>query len=159
MSAENTDTVTEQERVEAVLNHLWEQGGLYYVKYEPPEPEPSRARNRAVEEAMKALADPADRDESERGHHEGMVTALNLIHEAMSRAERAEAEVAELRATVAARDALIRDLADPDPCWFDHHGGCQAHGFLLLQPGQACPQHYAQQIVAALDGAGESDGE
>lgn len=60
----------------------------------------------------------------------------------------------QLRAQVAQRDALIRDLADPDPCWFDHHGGCQAHGYLSLQPGDTCPQYDAQQIVAALGTAG-----
>ena len=40
---------------------------------------------------------------------------------------------------------LIRDLTDPDDCWFDHHGGCQAHGYLSLEPGQTCPQHDAKQ--------------
>lgn len=148
------DTVIEQERIEAVLNHLWEQGGLYYAKNEPPEPEPSRARNQAVEEAMKKLADPADRDARE-ALSARMLTLERERNHADFKAIRAEAEVAELRATVAARDALIRDLTDPDPCWFDHHGGCQAHGYISLQPGQTCPQHDAQQIVAALDGAGE----
>lgn len=34
---------------------------------------------------------------------------------------------------------IIRDLVDDDACWFDHHGGCQAHGYLSLQPGEICP--------------------
>ena len=27
-----------------------------------------------------------------------------------------------------------------EPCWFDHHGGCQAHGYLSLEPGEHCPE-------------------
>jgi hypothetical protein len=35
---------------------------------------------------------------------------------------------------------LLESLRDDDPCWFDHHGGCQAHGYLSLGPGELCPQ-------------------
>lgn len=35
---------------------------------------------------------------------------------------------------------LVRDMIDPDDCHFDHHGGCQAHGYLSLQIGELCPQ-------------------
>lgn len=35
---------------------------------------------------------------------------------------------------------LVADLTDPDDCQFDHHGGCQAHGYLSLEPGEMCPQ-------------------
>jgi hypothetical protein len=35
---------------------------------------------------------------------------------------------------------LLEALADVDDCWFDHHGGCQAHGYLSLEPGEICPQ-------------------
>jgi hypothetical protein len=41
---------------------------------------------------------------------------------------------------VAQATALIRDLTDPEECSFDHHGGCQAHGYLNLEPGESCPQ-------------------
>ena len=44
---------------------------------------------------------------------------------------------------------LIADLADPDNCWFDHHGGCQAHGYLSLEPGEKCPQQEAKELLAA----------
>lgn len=44
--------------------------------------------------------------------------------------------------------ALIRDLTDPDDCWFDHHGGCQAHGYLSLEPGEKCPQQEAKELLA-----------
>jgi len=40
---------------------------------------------------------------------------------------------------------LIRDLVDEDDCWFDHHGGCQAHGYLSLEPGQLCPHAEAKK--------------
>lgn len=44
---------------------------------------------------------------------------------------------------------LIRDLTDSGECWFDHHGGCQEHGYLSLEPGQTCPQHDAKEFVKA----------
>ncbi|MFI7448119.1 hypothetical protein ACIBQX_11530 [Nonomuraea sp. NPDC049714] len=45
---------------------------------------------------------------------------------------------------------LLQALTDPDECWFDHHGGCQAHGFLSLEPGERCPHAEAREILAAL---------
>jgi hypothetical protein len=45
--------------------------------------------------------------------------------------------------------ALLRDLTDPDDCWFDHHGGCQAHGYLSLQPGEKCPHAEAKELLAS----------
>lgn len=44
---------------------------------------------------------------------------------------------------------LLRDLTDPDDCWFDHHGGCQAHGCLSLQPGEKCPHAEAKELLAS----------
>lgn len=55
-------------------------------------------------------------------------------------------------ATLQATD-LIRDLIDPDDCSFDHHGGCQAHGYLSLQPGEMCPQLEAKAWVHNQDAA------
>lgn len=48
--------------------------------------------------------------------------------------------------------ALIRDLVDGDACWFDHHGGCQAHGYLSLKPGRKCPHAEAKELLAAQGG-------
>ena len=65
-------------------------------------------------------------------------------------AEQAEAEVG----AKAERDklaALVRDLTDDEPCWLDHHGGCQAHGYLSLKPGERCPQAEAKELLAAMD--------
>jgi hypothetical protein len=42
---------------------------------------------------------------------------------------------------------LLLDLADEDDCWFDHHGGCQAHGYLSLKPGQKCPHAEAKELL------------
>lgn len=42
---------------------------------------------------------------------------------------------------------LLDLLRDPDPCWFDHHGGCQAHGFLSLEHGEVCPNEQARRLV------------
>jgi hypothetical protein len=46
---------------------------------------------------------------------------------------------------------LLRSLIDEDDCWFDHHGGCQAHGYLSLEPDEKCPQAEAKERLAALD--------
>lgn len=43
--------------------------------------------------------------------------------------------------------ALVSDLTDPDGCSYDHHGGCQAHGYLSLKPGELCPQLEAKAWV------------
>lgn len=53
--------------------------------------------------------------------------------------------------TVAAPVDLLMALVDPDDCQLDHHGGCQAHGFLSLRPGEKCPQ---AQLVSLLAEAG-----
>lgn len=42
---------------------------------------------------------------------------------------------------------LVRDLTDDDTCWFDHHGGCQAHGYLSLA-GSKCPHAEAKELLA-----------
>ena len=46
---------------------------------------------------------------------------------------------------IAGAQTLIRDLTDPDDCWFDHNGGCQAHGYLSLGPGELCPHEEAKR--------------
>jgi len=45
---------------------------------------------------------------------------------------------------VAELEGLVRDLTDPDPCHFDHHGYCQAHGWFATEP--ACPHGRAQTL-------------
>lgn len=48
---------------------------------------------------------------------------------------------------------LLRELIDEDDCWFDHHGGCQAHGYLSLKPGETCPQQDAKDVIAETAGS------
>lgn len=43
---------------------------------------------------------------------------------------------------------LLLELTDEDPCYFDHHGGCQAHGFLELSQGEKCPHFEAKEYLA-----------
>lgn len=54
-------------------------------------------------------------------------------------------------------EQLIRDLIDPDDCWFDHNGGCQAHGYLELQAGEMCPHAKAKAWLATIGGSGAAD--
>jgi hypothetical protein len=46
---------------------------------------------------------------------------------------------------------LLRDLVDGGDCWFDHNGGCQAHGYLWLEQGQVCPHAEAKEIISNWD--------
>jgi hypothetical protein len=46
---------------------------------------------------------------------------------------------------------LLESMHDPDPCWFDHHGGCQAHGYISLEPGEVCPQAQVGALLAGGD--------
>lgn len=43
-----------------------------------------------------------------------------------------------LRARVEAAAGLLAEFVDDEPCQFDHHGGCQTHGFLEPNPGERC---------------------
>lgn len=49
--------------------------------------------------------------------------------------------------TVQVPISVLVELVDPDPCRFDHHGGCQAHGFLDLAAGETCPNALAQALL------------
>lgn len=42
---------------------------------------------------------------------------------------------------------LLEAFVDDEDCHFDHHGGCQAHGYLSLEPGQVCPQEELKLIL------------
>jgi hypothetical protein len=43
---------------------------------------------------------------------------------------------------------LLADLVDADPCWFDHNGDCQAHGFFGLRySGQNCAHQDAKDLL------------
>lgn len=44
---------------------------------------------------------------------------------------------------------LIDQMRDPDPCWYDHHGYCQAHGWMATEP--RCPHARAAEL---FDGQG-----
>lgn len=65
------------------------------------------------------------------------------------RADKAEAKLAE---TAAQRDEFE---AEKDGAWAEvrrltaHHGGCQAHGYLSLQPGELCPHQEAKNLLRA----------
>lgn len=68
-------------------------------------------------------------------------------HDAAKRAEW-EAEQGEPEKPSERIHQLIHDLTDPGECWFDHHGGCQEHGYLTLQHGEKCPHAEARELLA-----------
>lgn len=73
------------------------------------------------------------------GRHYPRMWDLNLLLDTLD----------ERDATIKRITTLLSELTDPDDCWFDHHGGCQAHGFLSLKPGETCPHADAKAIAAA----------
>lgn len=49
------------------------------------------------------------------------------------------------RDDLATARAILADLTDPDPCWYDYHGYCQAHAWLATTP--ACPHARAKALT------------
>lgn len=48
---------------------------------------------------------------------------------------------------------MVEDLADPDPCQWDHNHSCQAHGYYYLEQGDLCPHEEAKRVLAAAAAA------
>jgi hypothetical protein len=80
---------------------------------------------------------PGDLEDVEEGRE-----LVPLIHRMVD-------EIRALRAGRSGLLRLVRDLLDSDECWFDHHGGCQAHGYLSLEPGELCPHAETKAVLAA----------
>ncbi|MFE1767242.1 hypothetical protein ACFW81_23865 [Streptomyces angustmyceticus] len=114
--------------------------------------ESDREFHRTIADAAMAEADAEQREAKER-YREGLRRAdehnndlmaevqryadaserpvlWSVYNEMHKRAASAEGELGQMR-------ELVRDLADPDPCYFDHHGYCQAHGWFETEP--TCP--------------------
>lgn len=73
--------------------------------------------------------------------------ALGKCSEDLHRAHVAEVLDKHMQEREAQMRQLIRDMTDPGACWFDHHGGCQEHGYLDLKPGELCPHAEAKQLL------------
>lgn len=56
----------------------------------------------------------------------------------------AREDIPALIAEVESLRAILADLVDPDSCWFDHHGYCQAHTWLT--EGE-CPHSRAKKAL------------
>lgn len=94
--------------------------------------------------------EPAERERA--AYERGKAEALPLCQLAYERGLREATEGQPDRAVLL---RLVRELVDQDECWFDHHGGCQAHGYLWLEPGEQCPHAEAEALLARLVGPGE----
>lgn len=98
----------------------------------------------------------AERDEARAQQQEqesvnaGLRRAYEHACEQRDKYQRRTAEWRQAAADVAVECNMYRDLAkdlyDNDECWFDHHGGCQAHGWLEPGPGEECPDGRAQRL-------------
>lgn len=77
---------------------------------------------------------------------EGQASEIGNMRE-IHRAHLAEVLEKHMQEREAQLRQLIRDMTDPGKCWFDHHGGCQEHGYLDLKPGELCPHAEAKQLL------------
>lgn len=101
---------------------------------------------RAVDELLAELERLAAAERTARD-----VAAANkrATQHALRDCERAEAERDEARAETGRLRGLVRDFVDPDECWFDHHGYCQAHGWFATDP--KCPHARAKELLPKED--------
>lgn len=49
---------------------------------------------------------------------------------------------------------LLESFVNYDECWFDHAGGCQAHGYISLEPGEICPQKELKTLLSRWENEG-----
>ncbi|HEY8702267.1 MAG TPA: hypothetical protein VIM08_15105 [Arthrobacter sp.] len=125
----------------------WQQG--YELGRKEAVPAAEREALLEAEEAIEArlAADVAAyNDHGFIGDNQCMTDRAYLLTELRKRDE-----------VIARATTLIHDLTDRAECHFDHHGGCQAHGYLSLEPGETCPQYDAKQWAAVT--AAKGDGE
>lgn len=78
----------------------------------------------------------------------GVARHIDAVTEALD-AERAK--LAKLREAV----EIVEDLVDEDDCWYDHHGYCQAHGWMATEP--SCPHMRAKTLLGRLSGEEATD--
>ncbi len=44
--------------------------------------------------------------------------------------------------------AILEDMIDSGECWYDHHGYCQEHAWMTINP--SCPHKRAKQLLAEI---------
>lgn len=102
-------------------------------------------------------ADDPHADAEQQYGQEQLALAARALVEAVDRKSADEQPVGWVAGTeepaateVEALRQLVKDLADPGPCYFDHHGYCQAHGWTDTDP--SCPHGRAQQLFPGIRG-------
>ena len=81
-----------------------------------------------------------------------LATALDLV-------ESQAADLSRLREERDALTTLAMSFFDPSPCSFDHHGGCQNHTFLDLEPGELCPNEQLRRLPPVAPSPDPNGGE
>ena len=71
----------------------------------------------------------------------------------------AAADLSRLREERDALTTLAMSFFDPSPCSFDHHGGCQNHTFLDLDPGELCPNEQLRRLPPVAPSPDPNGGE
>jgi hypothetical protein len=58
------------------------------------------------------------------------------------------------RGTLLVSRNLLESLLDPEDCRFDHHGGCQEHGYLSLE-WRECPMAEIKRLLSEEEAPGQ----
>jgi len=74
--------------------------------------------------------------------YEEMVKWRGAFHEAVEHGRNLFASYKNIASSAA---ALIGDLHDDSPCWYDHHGYCQGHGW--MEADIECPHARAKTLL------------
>lgn len=98
-------------------------------------------KNGLVDAAVSALKPELD----ELLHYRNAITWETSCLSCSRILDNARTREEELEQQLDAARQLISDFVDPDPCHYDHHGYCQAHGWFATEP--ACPHARAKKIL------------
>ncbi|MER7801211.1 hypothetical protein ABTX71_12860 [Streptomyces parvulus] len=126
-----------------------EQFAATYTPVSSPPADQTALRDRiaAAAKTLGELRGVADYLERRGTDHDdpGLTAAAELLRRVAD-----ETAATETQADTATLLELVRDFLDPDPCTFDHHGYCQAHGYLGGEP-MSCPHGRAKELLAELE--------
>ena len=81
------------------------------------------------------------------------------LQDAEQRVESQAVDLSRLREERDALTTLAMSFFDPSPCSFDHHGGCQNHTFLDLEPGELCPNEQLRRLPPVAPSPDPNGGE
>ena len=141
----NRATPVRRLEVAAAIQNALDRADRCFMGHHEGEIEQLRARAEQAEAALAAGIPLICTDE----RHQAKVTALEAqVRRLGDLIDRLGPTEQKHRDDLATARAILADLTDPDPCWYDHHGYCQAHAWLATTP--ACPHARAKALTQSV---------